>query len=554
MSRKARTITLDKDNPLEGRVGLIYARVSTVRQVIEGSGLDSQEARCIAHLESLNVPYEKSFRDSFTGMGDYLERPAMAALIKYVSQNRNKKYVVVFDDIKRFARDAYQHLRLRAALKAMDVEVRSPNFNFQEDEYGWFMELMSAGQAEVERRSNKKQVLQKMKARLEAGYWTFGSKKGYTMTKDPIHGKLAVPNEQGKVLKEAFEAFASGLFVRKIDACQFLVERGFWTKQAPGQYIEKFTDFARDPFYCGDIEYPEWGVSRRKAHHEGIISYETHDRLISRLRKNSGKARIRVDSSEDFPLRGLIVCSLCNKHLTGSWTTSRGGKNRYRYFWCQNYHCDLYNKFLRAEDTETAFNALLERSRLKGEADALATLMFDRAWDLELSTFKAQERKRESLSGALNEKLQSLMDLAAKSKNETVRDVYETKIEETANTLKAMEKPEKLDMDIPYQTALDKSLGMLKNPLSIWDIVDTAEKHRLFFFLFDAKLSYSKNDGYQTANLLSSTRLFEEFVTTNPLDVEMSEKTLNQIKSYLSRFWDYYQTSVSLQKALEFAG
>jgi hypothetical protein len=33
--------------------------------------------------------------------------------------------------------------------------------------------------------------------------------------------------------------------------------------------------------------------------------------------------------------------------------------------------------------------------------------------------------------------------------------------------------------------------------------------------------------------------------------VDISDNTLNRLKAYLSRFWENYQTSVNLQKALE---
>jgi hypothetical protein len=34
--------------------------------------------------------------------------------------------------------------------------------------------------------------------------------------------------------------------------------------------------------------------------------------------------------------------------------------------------------------------------------------------------------------------------------------------------------------------------------------------------------------------------------------VDTGGNSLNRLKDYLFRFWEYYQTSVSLQKALEF--
>ena len=75
------------------------------------------------------------------------------------------------------------------------------------------------------------------------------------------------------------------------------------------------------------------------------------------------------------------------------------------------------------------------------------------------------------------------------------------------------------DLSIPYRTALDKATKTLENPISIWDSVDVHEQHRLFFFLFEAKLQYDKEDGYRTGDSLSTTRLFEELAAAKTLDV-----------------------------------
>ncbi len=78
-----------------------------------------------------------------------------------------------------------------------------------------------------------------------------------------------------------------------------------------------------------------------------------------------------------------------------------------------------------------------------------------------------------------------------------------------------------LNQYTPYRTALNKAVGLLKNPYSVWINLDTKEKQSLFYFIFDRKLLYSKKEGYRTDKIPSSIKLFEEFVTTNSQDVEM---------------------------------
>ncbi|MEK7643612.1 MAG: recombinase family protein, partial [Patescibacteria group bacterium] len=508
-------------SPLEGRKGLVYARVSTQRQVDEGTGLESQENRCIKDLCASGMPYVHSFLDSYTGEGDFMARPAMRELLAYIDARPGERFLVIFDDLKRFARDTEFHIKLRTAFKIRDVQLKCLNFNFEDSPEGRFVETVFAGQAQLEREQNKRQVMQKMKARLEAGYWTFGTKKGYDMVTHSAHGKLAVPNEEGlTMLKPAMEMFAMGTLVRKIDVCRFLVEKGFWKNQSPEKYIDKLVYMMRDPFYCGDLHYPSWNVSRRKGQHEGVVSLEVFENVQVRLRKDNAGARIRTDITPEFPLRGLLVCTECKRHLTAAW--SKGSSKKYPYYYCQNKACGLYSKMFRKEDTEIDFKALLERNTLKPEVDKIVSVVFDRVWEQEVSNMHSQERSAEQKVKTLRNEIRELSDLVIKAKSETLQRAYEAQIEERAKELECLEQTlgGERDLKIPYRTALGKATGMLKSPISIWDTVDTVEKHRLFFFLFEKKLEYAKEGGYRTADLLSNTRLFEEFATANPLDVE----------------------------------
>lgn len=111
-----------------------------------------------------------------------------------------------------------------------------------------------------------------------------------------------------------------------------------------------------------------------------------------------------------------------------------------------------------------------------------------------------------------------------RAKKQSVINMYEKQIEILSDEVEETSDTQlcDLDLDIPYQTALCKSQTMLNNPYKVWHSVGVQEKHKLFHFIFDEKLAYSKKAGYQTDNLPSTIRVFEEFVTTNSLDVEMA--------------------------------
>ena len=63
---------------------LLYCRVSSIRQSSEGHGLDSQEHRCREYASQKGYIVEKVFRDSFTGGGDFMKRPAMSEMLGYI--------------------------------------------------------------------------------------------------------------------------------------------------------------------------------------------------------------------------------------------------------------------------------------------------------------------------------------------------------------------------------------------------------------------------------------------------------------------------------------
>src|SRR5438105_3151422 len=90
---------------------LIYCRVSSERQVREGHGLDSQEKRCRDFATSKGYQIIKTFPDQGIS-GGLFERPAMKELISYLDTHPSEKFVIIFDDLSRFARDVKIHIQL----------------------------------------------------------------------------------------------------------------------------------------------------------------------------------------------------------------------------------------------------------------------------------------------------------------------------------------------------------------------------------------------------------------------------------------------------------
>jgi site-specific DNA recombinase len=505
---------------------LIYCRVSSEKQKYEGHGLDGQEQRCIdfAVSKDFSVSPDLVFKDAFTGGGDFMLRPAMRELIAYIDANPHKKFVVIFDDLKRFARDTVNHLKLRRALNNRDVAVMCPNFTFEDTPEGEFIETILAAQGQLERQQNGRQVIQKQTARARLGFWPFRAPKGYKMVKDPADGKVLVADEEyAPHLRHVLEGFASGLFPRAIDCCRYLVEQGYWSKQSPEKYIDKLkTDILMNSVYAGFVEHEGWGVARTKGRHQGLISEDTFERIQKRLRSESLGKRVRTDVSETFHLRGLVICSHCNRTMTGA--ISRGRSSSYPYYFCQNKDCAEHRENIRAEKLHADFKVVMQKQHLKDDVDKVINEIFDEVWKEEVSLVAASNKSLEDELNALRSKLSQYTDLLFDTSiSREMKNYYRDESQRLTEVYQDLKQNTYriADTNIPYRTALEKTTKLLKSPYDIWVSLDAREKQEVFFFVFDEKLAYSKKAGYRTDNLPSAIRLFEEFVTTNSHDVEM---------------------------------
>ena len=206
------TATKSKTLP---ETALIYCRVSSKKQLRDGDGLNSQHHRCLAHAAQRRYSVEETFLESVSGGLDIMDRPAMRDLLRHLDSKTKlgKRYVVIFDDHKRFARDTAIHLQLRREMDKRGARVEYLNFAIDNTPEGTFIDTMLAAQSQLEREQIGKQTKDKTRARLEKGYWTFRAPFGYKYVPSKMGGKELVLDEpMASEIKEAMEGFANGRF------------------------------------------------------------------------------------------------------------------------------------------------------------------------------------------------------------------------------------------------------------------------------------------------------------------------------------------------------
>jgi site-specific DNA recombinase len=292
-----------------------------------------------------------------------MSRRGMVELLQFLDRRRRKPIAVVFDDLKLFARDTIFHLKLRQELALRNATVECPNFKFEETPEGMFVETVIAAHGELERHQIRRQTLQKMKARVEQGYYLFKVPLGYRYERVAGRGRMLVKNEPlASIIKEAIEGYAVGRFELQAEVGRFLQSCPAFPRTSKGLVRQQLVhDILTRVAYAGCVEAPNWGVSLRKGHHEPLLSLETFRRVQERLHGQPARMPTRKDASEDFPLRGLIVCADCGAPLTACWSTGRW-KTRYPYYLCVKRGCASYGKSIRRTKIQEQFEQLISKA------------------------------------------------------------------------------------------------------------------------------------------------------------------------------------------------
>ncbi len=479
---------------------IIYCRVSTKAQTIRGSGLDSQETRCRQYAEMQGYNVAAVFPDDVSGGGDFMNRPGMVALLSFLDAQPDKNYVIIFDDLKRFARDTIFHLKLRQELSTRGARPECLNFKFDDTPEGEFIETIIAAQGQLERQKNRRQVKQKMKARVENGYWVSHAPVGFKYATVKGHGKLLVRDEPlASIVQEALEGFASARFETRAEVKRFLESRPEFPRTRHGHVTnETVNRILNRPHYAGYIEFPTWDVSLREGHHEGLISLATYQTIQRRLHEKP-KAAARPDVNADFPLRGFILCNDCCNPLTASWSTSKTGK-RHPYYHCFTKGCESNRKTIRRDVLEGEFEGVMRTLQPSETAYALLRDMFKHAWDMRGASVK---KAAQSLSRKLSEveaQIAALLDRIVDASSPRVISAYEAKID-------ALEQ-EKLVLGEKLQNAgqprhrfedmFELACQFLSNPWKLWESGDLAHRRTVLKLAFQERLSYCRENGLRT--------------------------------------------------------
>ncbi len=431
----------------------------------------------------------------------------MSELLAYMDSKPFNSYMVIFDDLKRLARDTEQYIKLKRALELRRAKVECPNFVFTDSPEGQYVETIMAATAQLEREQNRRQVMQKMKARLELGYWCFPDvPEGYKFTKDPVHGKLPIlVLEKASIVKEALEGFATGRFIEQEDVRRFLQEKNILNGKPV--YLEYVKRMLTRVFYAGYVEYAPWEVARRQSKHEPLIDLVTFEKIQTKLRSKTTTHTKKV-INEDFPLRGFVLCGDCKQPVTASWSKGRNGK--FPYYRCKTKGCSERNKSIRKKTIEEEFSDIIGKIKPSEEVLNLTKEIVGDVWRKRESDLVIGKYRSETEIENLVKEKDRFLELLSRATDNNVISAYEEKVAKISEKVLVLKDSlMSYDKHKPnIETALDIVFDFLKNPLKQWEKENIHTKRLVLKLVFEKNLEYNKNSGFETAILSLPLRVF----------------------------------------------
>ena len=379
--------------------------------------------------------------------------------------------------------------------------LESPSVELRDDADGELHEYILASVSQHQSRKNAEQTLNRMRARAMNGYYVFSAPVGYKYQRVKGHGNMLVKNEpQASIMIEALEGYASGRFQTQVEVKRFLETKPDFPKCFPNGTIrnQRVKEYLKRITYAGYIEVPNWNVSLREGQHEALISLATFQKIQDRL---AGNARVpaRKDLNHDYPLRGFVTCSDCDKPLTACWSRSSTGK-KHPYYMCYNKQCVSSRKSIPKAKIEGEFAKLLKQLTPSKDMFALVKAMFTSAWDVRLNQFKQHKQTYQDNIIALDRQIEQLVDRIVDSQSDTAISAYEKRIAKLerekmiAQENASKTRGPKRSSDEMFERAMD----FLSNPCKLWLSDDYEDKRTALKLTFMDRLAYDRKEGFRT--------------------------------------------------------
>lgn len=444
----------------------IYTRVSTLIQV-DGFSLDAQEEEIKAFAKHRDINIVGKYSDEGKSGKNAEHRPAFNQMMEDIrSKKDNIKYVLVFK-LSRFARNTSDTAKYLQELASYGVGLLGVKDGIDTSTVtGKMIANIMGAVAEVELENIHEQTLAGRQQKARSGLWN-GAQAPFGYSID--NKKLVVEPSEAEIVKEIFR-----LYTEEGQSLQYITRKlndeNVTRQQRGNTKFSGFTDrtiraILKNPVYEVKIAYGrrhtvkvegtnnETKVVKQDDKskiilvdglHDAIISEDSFERAQSLLSKRAAHRKTRSDSTNVYPLTGLIKCPDCGKNLFGYTAPQRPRKNgkegfypRYISYRCisgrdrNELTCLLANKYYSGSKLEKEVRDVISAMVTIPEFVELISKKVDRETDIELL-----KNKRSGIEAERNKYGNNLMQTEKRlSELDAVGRHYEKKVDSLTRVL-----------------------------------------------------------------------------------------------------------------------
>ena len=306
----------------------LYIRVSTDEQADRGYSQRDQEERLRKYCEHnqqtiRRVIYEDHSAKTF-------ERPEWKKLLLDLKRHKGQVDLILFTKWDRFSRnaaDAYQMINILRKVGVEPQAIEQPLDMTVPESKIMLAVYLTTPEVENDRRALN--VFHGMRRARKEGRWMGPAPIGYTnRSKEDGTKYIAINEAEAEHVRWAFQEIARGQFNTE-QIWKMTVERGLKCSK------HNFWLAIRNPVYSGKIVVAKYKDEEERlvpGQHEPMVSENLFNQVQDVLDGRGRAYRPKVQTLDEFPLRGFLICPTCGRILTAS--RSKGRNSYYSYYHC----------------------------------------------------------------------------------------------------------------------------------------------------------------------------------------------------------------------------
>lgn len=449
---------------------VIYVRVSTDDQAKMGTSLATQETECRTWCKHNGYEVTHVFVEAGES-AKTADRPQFLALVDWCRKYKPAACVVWKYD--RWARNSTDHGIYEAALIKSGTKLVSATEPASDDPAGRLLVTMLSAMAQFDNEVRSQRVRTAMRAVAQRGGWITCAPFGYRCSRAGTLPILIPHPDKAAAALDMFTGIAEG----RRNVVQTIAIAREWKLSA-----NACREMLKKPVYAGFLCDDMTDQREVETAFPGIVSRPIWDRVQDVLAGRRVTVGAYLKQRDEFPLRGLLICHACGRHITSGWSKGRGCKYPY-------YACRCGQARVRAEVVHQSWLDLLAANAKEFNAhldvftahvDAvLAERMTagHKIWRKSISELKRLQDQRKRLMDAY---VEGFMD----------QDAFIDRQNELSAKIRAAEElqnnRETFAFDVKQAVMI--AARLFSDPVGMWARLDLRDRRRFAGALYDGKL------------------------------------------------------------------